>query len=280
MLNQDICFYNDLEKLLNENGADKDTAIIIYCNCGKLQIEMDDQSYQIIPNDLLLCQPNLIIGKYLRTPDLDCTAISIRKHALDDVLTLCVREDNKWWEKAQYLRQNPVIHLNPHQQELLKQFEKLFLLATDETEHELSDNIRRIFVQAAVCELLIWLEGSVQLSDSEPRRLGRQDVIFREFITLIRKEKGRRREVQWFADKLAISPKYLTAVCHAVGGKSASTFIHEGAMIEIKRLMRQSDLSIKEISAQMNFPSLSFFCKYVKHNLGVSARAYRRGEGR
>jgi len=34
-------------------------------------------------------------------------------------------------------------------------------------------------------------------------------------------------------------------------------------------------MSVKEISVQLNFPSLSFFCKYIKKYLGKTARQYR-----
>ena len=275
MLNQNILFSENLDGLLARFCNENDCSLIIYCKEGRLQIEIDGQLQLIATHDLLLCQPELLIGNYMRSPDFKCTAIAIRKHALDDVLYMCVREDNKWWEKSKYLLQNPIIHLNGQQQELAQLFNRLFLLCMEDNRSELSENIRRIFAQAAIYELLNWLEESVVQTPEEEHIRGRKDILFREFVRLLHEAKGRQREVRWFAGRLNVSPKYLSVVCHANTGKTAQEFITEIATREIKRLLRQTDMSIKEICGQMNFPSLSFFCKYTRQHLGMTARQYR-----
>lgn len=275
MLNRDIIFSENLEDFLGRSANNNDCSLIIYCKSGKMQIEINDRQYLIGANDLLLCRPELIIGNYLRSPDMKCSLIAIYKHALDDIFYVCMREDNKWWEKTQYLLQNPVIHLGERQQELCLLFNRLFELYNEDSCSGLSENIRRIFVMAAVMELLNWLEESVQITDKAAKR-GRQEVLFREFIRLLQETKGRQREVRWFADKMAITPKYLSVICNSVSGKSALNVINDVAIQEIKRLLRQSDMSVKEISAEMNFASLSFFCKYIKQHLGITAHQFRR----
>ena len=275
MLNQDITFSENLDELLAQFSSENDSSLIIYCIAGKLQIEIDGQQRLIVPHDMLLCTPELIVGNYLRSPDLKCKAIAIRKHALDDVLYVCMREDNNWWEKSKYLVHNPIIHLNERQQELGQLFNRLFQLYMEDNRSELSENIRRIFAQAAIYELLNWLEGSVVQTQETERKTGRQEVLFREFARLLQETKGCQREVRWYANRLAVTPKYLSVVCHTNTGKSAQVLINEVTVQEIKRLLRQTDMSTKEICVKMNFPSLSFFCKYVKQHLGMTANQYR-----
>ena len=275
MLNQDITFSENLDELLTRFSNENDCSLIIYCTAGKLQIEIDGQQHLISPHDLLLCRPELIIGNYMRSPDFTCTAIAIRKHALDDILYVCMREDNNWWEKSKYLLRNPIIHLNERQQELGQLFNRLFQLYMEDNRSELSENIRRIFAQAAIYELLNWLEGSVVQTQETERKQGRQDVLFRDFALLLQETKGRQREVRWYANRLAVTPKYLSVVCQTNTGKTAQVLIHEVTTQEIKRLLRQTDMSTKEICGKMDFPSLSFFCKYVKQHLGMTAHQYR-----
>ena len=275
MLNQDITFSENLDELLTRFSSENDCSLIIYCIAGKLQIEIDGQQHLIVPHDMLLCRPELIIGNYMRSPDLTCTVIAIRKHALDDVFYMCMREDSKWWEKSEYLIRNPIIHLNERQQELGQLFNRLFQLYMEDIRSELSENIRRIFAQAAIYELLNWLEGSVVQTQNTEHKTGRQEVLFREFARLLQETKGCQREVRWYANRLAVTPKYLSVVCHTNTGKSAQVLINEVTVQEIKRLLRQTDMSTKEICVKMNFPSLSFFCKYVKQHLGMTANQYR-----
>jgi len=275
MLNQEIIFSDNLDELLARLDDKNACALIIYCLEGRLQIEIDGQPHLIAPYDLLLCRTELIIGNYMRSPDLRCSVIAIRRNALDDIFYLCVRDVDKWWEKSFFLFQHPIIHLNERQQEITKLFNRLFQLYQDDTRSELSESIRRIFVQAAVLELLNWLEVNVEHSKEEKSRIGRQEVLFRHFCRLLQENRGRQREVRWYADQLAISPKYLSEICNNFAKKPALAVIHNATLQEIKCLLRQTDMSVKEISVQLNFPSLSFFCKYIKKYLGKTARQYR-----
>ncbi|MBQ9705687.1 MAG: helix-turn-helix domain-containing protein [Paludibacteraceae bacterium] len=275
MLNQDITFSENLDELLTRFSSENDCSLIIYCTEGKLQIEINEQQYLIRPHDMLLCQPDLIISNYMRSPDMKCGAVAVRKHALDDILYLCVREDTNWWEKSKYILQHPVIHLDERQQELLLLFHRLFQLYNEDPHSRLSENVRRVFVQAAVLELLNWLDGSVVQTQETERKQGRQEILFREFALLLQETQGRQREVRWFANRLAVTPKYLSVVCYNNTGKTAQVLINEVTTQEIKRLLRQTDMSTKEICGKMNFPSLSFFCKYVKQHLGMTAKQYR-----
>ena len=70
MLNQDIIFSGNLDELLQRFSNENDCTLIIYCTEGKLQIEINEQQYLIRPHDMLLCRPDLIIGNYMRSPDM------------------------------------------------------------------------------------------------------------------------------------------------------------------------------------------------------------------
>ena len=61
------------------------------------------------------------------------------------------------------------------------------------------------------------------------------------------KNKCRQREVRWYADRLAVTPKYLSVVCNTVTGKSAQVVINDLTVQEIKRLLLQTDMSAQHI---------------------------------
>lgn len=274
MLNQDILSSDSLDELLSQYTQNDDPALIIYCTAGKLQIELNGEQRILQAHDMLLCQPKQIIGNYMYSPDMRCCATAIRKHALDDILYVCVREDNKWWEKTQFVQQNPIIHLNERQQELAQLFNRLSALYAEDEKTRRNEKVHLIFAQAAIYEMLGWLEGSI----AEPqtvRKEGRQEILFRDFMQLAMEQAGHKREVRWYADRLSVTPKYLSHVCHVRCGKSASALIEEITVREIKRLLHQTDLTTKEVCTQMRFVSLSFFCKYVKQHLGMTANEYR-----
>lgn len=135
--------------------------------------------------------------------------------------------------------------------------------------------IKNVFLQAGILEIFSWLEELV-MKEATSEKPSQKEVIFRRFVMLLRQVNGAQREVRWFANELSISPKYLTTVCRSFSGHSASELIGESTLQEIKRLLQQTDYSTKEISARLGFTNLSFFCKFVKRGLGMTASDYRR----
>ena len=68
---------------------------------------------------------------------------------------------------------------------------------------------------------------------------------------------------------------YLSSVCKATCGETASMLIHKAVTKDIADLLSYSNKSIKEIMVELDFPSLSFFGKYVKKHFGVGPKEYR-----
>ena len=86
---------------------------------------------------------------------------------------------------------------------------------------------------------------------------------------------NKNRDVKFYADKLNISPKYLSNICKRVSGKSASIIINQYVIKSIKHSLIYTNKSIKEIALELNFENISFFGKYTKRVLGLSPKIYR-----
>ena len=83
------------------------------------------------------------------------------------------------------------------------------------------------------------------------------------------------RSVSFYAETLNVTSKYLSSVCKATCGETASMLIHKAVTKDIADLLSYSNKSIKEIMVELDFPSLSFFGKYVKKHFGVGPKEYR-----
>ena len=83
------------------------------------------------------------------------------------------------------------------------------------------------------------------------------------------------REVEFYADKLFITPKYLSEICKKTSGKTASEWIQNYATTRLILLLRNNKLTFTQIADSMNFSSQSFFSRYVRKVLGVSPSVYR-----
>ncbi len=86
---------------------------------------------------------------------------------------------------------------------------------------------------------------------------------------------GSERSVKAYADRLCVTPKYLSTVCKTVSGKTALEWIHDFLADAITRNLKYTEGSIKEISDVLGFPNMSFFGKFVKTRFGMSPKEYR-----
>lgn len=97
----------------------------------------------------------------------------------------------------------------------------------------------------------------------------------KRFIELLSKEHMRERSVEYYANKLGITPKYLTMICRKYRGMTASQIIDHIVIHNAMRLLRQPDVSMQQVAQQLNFPSQSFFGKYFKQRVGISPSRYK-----
>ncbi len=117
-------------------------------------------------------------------------------------------------------------------------------------------------------------EHTLPISDTTANRLVQQ------FMTNVFSDFRNHRDVNYYAERLYITPGYLTHIVKHQTGKSASLWIIENVITESKILLKQTGMSIKEIAIRLNFSNQSFFGKYFKQYVGMSPKDFRNAERR
>lgn len=74
---------------------------------------------------------------------------------------------------------------------------------------------------------------------------------------------------------MGISAKYLTMLMTENSGRSAKEWIVEYTIIELKALLRDSNLEIKEIALRTNFQSNSVMTRFFREHTGMTPSEYR-----
>ena len=123
------------------------------------------------------------------------------------------------------------------------------------------------------CDILT-LHAEEQASPVPPIR-SRNEFYFKEFMRLLNENYKSERSVLFYAQKLCITPKYLTSLIKRVSGKSVSEWIDDYVILEAKTLLKSSNMSIQEIAYYLNFPNQSFFGCYFKRHAGLSPSQYK-----
>ena len=104
----------------------------------------------------------------------------------------------------------------------------------------------------------------------------RHDNLTDEFLNLVKKNYKQQRAMQFYADKLCISPKYLSSIIKSKTGVAANEWIDRHVILEAKALLKSTNMTISQISDYLEFPSQSFYGKYFKRVTGISPREYQK----
>ena len=103
-----------------------------------------------------------------------------------------------------------------------------------------------------------------------------KESIAMKFAMLVFENRETHREVAYYADQLCISPLYLTKVIQEVNGQSARDMIADYTIIGIKALLRNADITIKDVVRQSGFSTQSSFSRFFRKHTGMSPLEYRR----
>lgn len=96
------------------------------------------------------------------------------------------------------------------------------------------------------------------------------------FKKLVARHFIKSRTVASYASRLSVTPKHLARIVKEETGRTPSDFIDDMLMMEIKALLRHSELTISEIAYQLDFTDPSHLTKFFKKHQGQSPLAYRR----
>ena len=266
----DIAVFDELGRIPAKN-IHTFAYIIVACLGGKGQITIEGRDYEITHNDVVISHPNQFIENAMVSCDFKCRGLLMSPQYFKSVFYL----PGKMWKAGFDIRRVPVLHLSDAELEG-------FMVDCDVLKYKLAHTDRphhkqaiKLLLQSQIYDMYDILAPKLQLNENVSYGYSSGEALFGRFINLITAESPCRHSVIFYADKLCITPKYLSSICKKQTGNTASDLIDEMTVNYIKQMLRSSDKSIKQIATDTGFDNLSFFGKFVRRKLGVSPRDYR-----
>ncbi len=277
IVTENVAYFKDIEALAPYIDKDPVEALaLIFVTKGKLTITIDSETVVARSHDLLVCRPHTIFGKYTISSNFDCSVVALSK---DFIYNIISNVRIKWVNITS--TRTPLLHLDDNMVRLINNY--YHLLGSSIVAN--TDGYNAMSVRYLTFALLEELKsyalriGAIPVEQLDENPVRQSDVIFKRFITLASKamaeETNPSRSIQYYAEMLNVSPKYLTHVCKVCSGDTAKNIIGKMLIKRIETLLIYNDMSIKEIAMQLGFPDVSNFGRYVKAKLGESPRAIR-----
>lgn len=269
----------ELDTALQKNGnhiALMDRCGFFLCKDGEAEITLNDQEYHIKKGDLYIYIPSTLVQIRRKSNDLSGLMYQVELDFIAPVLNNLIDTSNRL-----FISEHPCVSLTRQQQERIEQ-----LIGLIHQREELSRETDFPVSQARLLKVLISqlvqaLCGEIVMiyctnQPIEPLRQDNKDQIFHRFMLSVSKQYKREREVKFYANEQCLSPRYFSSIIKAKSGNTASHWIARTVISNAKQMLKQPDLSIKEIAMALKFPNLSFFGKYFKQHTGISPKAYRK----
>lgn len=268
-VDRDLLVLDDLSRLdLADVSLRFNFMLFCFCNGGEARFTINDRTYGMLGGDFLMAMGGQVF-RDCETTDFSGFCVLVSRRLAQDglagmqylwpyllqvyrmpVLRLDGRERVELRETYMQLRRRLAYRGHMYRKETILQLMRTFFL-------DLCDFLERRAVDEPACSKHSY-------------------VIFDRFIRLLSANYKTRRSVAWYSHELCLTSKYLSELVKSVSGRTVRDWVTAMVMNEICMLLRDTDLSVKEIAETLHFPDQGLLGKYFKKVIGVSPSAYRR----
>ncbi len=254
-----------------------DGYLAFFCISGNLRMMINLTEFDVVEDSLFINLPGNIIRVSKLDPDQKDMLHFIVVAMTRDYMSGLKMDINKLIERSMFILKSPCFILNEEEKKVAKEYLKLageVLRSSLRYKREcISSLLSSIFYLAGgMMEQRISESGSVP----DMRTSDRSKIIFDKFINLVTEHHMTERGMAFYADKLCITPKYLSKLVKNATGQSAPEWIDAYVILEAKNMLKYSDLPVKEVVARLNFPNSSSFHKFFKAKTGMTPVQYRK----
>lgn len=250
-----------------------DCFIAAFCLEGSVDCTVNLRTYTLLPGSLLIITPGSIMhitpldaGEKLKFTILASSASFISDTGIDTGHIL---------SEAISVLDDPCIHIAEKEIGLLHKYIDLCYDIANENPPFLKGCIAGL-ASSVFYQMAGFLAEMKKKEDMRPAEKGnRKNLILKEFIMLALEHHAKEHLVGFYADRLCLTPKYLSKIIRQASGRSVPDWLADFIILDAKNMLRHSDMNIKEISTALNFPSQSFFFRFFKQHTGQTPSQYR-----
>ncbi len=240
---------------------------IILITDGREEVTVNEHTLLVQEGNVICSRPGEI-WKWQSDPQLEGIVL-----IFEEPFLLSFFNDPHFLDRFAYLqadRTSPFLRLD-------KPLRFRSLLAQMKTEIDDHTEKDQDILRAMLYEALVLLNRAEKTDDGgQPMRDVSTGRYVNGFIHAVEAEYMMRHEVEYYADKLCISPNYLNKIVKQSLGTTAKAYIRQKLFAEAKRLLSYTILNVTEIAEWLHFDSASHFVRFFRKNANMTPLQYRQ----
>lgn len=242
------------------------------CTAGEINIEIDRQKYNVDIHSFLIAAPSTIVKFGKTSDDFTMKLLFFDKNFLiKNISNPFIIEKMNLFSKGSY----SIIKTSEKNSSLLQNLLD-YLDKKSQKEGKFTEEIIRTIIFNLLLETAEIIEQENSLNPDKKEE-GKKDL-YLKFGKLIRENINRERTVQFYADQLHISNKYLIEIIKKASGKTPHEVIDEALLKEAYVMLGNPEITISEIAFELQFNSASAFGRFFKKHTALSPSEYRTKE--
>lgn len=254
--------FDSIPKRLNSGG-------IFICRQGEAEFFLDLKSYKLKKGDLCVAFPFSLLQVISKSDDFSGFGMTANIELFEKIQIPSATD------YYIYIKDNPCISLSDEGQEILMRLCDMVIEKYNRIYHPFRMEITYSLFRALYFEIAaIYKKGKPIAQESVPRK----DMIVRRFMFLLSRNYLKHRDVDYYANELCITSRYLSSIIKEKTGVSALAWISSMVIKQAKILLKDSKLSVIQVSEELNFANPSFFGQYFKKHTGMTPKKFKDTE--
>lgn len=246
-------------------------AITFICTQGEAILSINLKKYSVTAGCVASIPPGSFFQWENASSNLECACIAINQGAMPINFNI-----KQGLEAAMILKDNPVFRPSYKEFSEIVNIYKSIKAVLFREDFQFKEETAKCYLEIMrwnAMDRILKMKGNDSTNTDRPSN--RKEEIFMQFIGQVQENYTKERNVTFYADKLCVSPKYLSSVIHEVSGKYATEWINEYVILECKAMLKTEGDSVKNVCNRLNFANQSFFAKYFKQHTGMTPREYK-----
>ncbi|WP_104204385.1 helix-turn-helix domain-containing protein [Billgrantia saliphila] len=243
-----------------------DLVHVLHVAAGQVELELEGTQHSL-QGPLAIVVPAMTIHGFHFSQDVEGHVITLAR-------PLAERLEQRLGEQAKVLR-----HADYHRLVQAPQARRLaILIAEIDAEYRQPAPGRDRMLDALVEALAVALARLAEphaLPGSAPGVRQRGYEHLASFQALIEAQYRQQPGVERFAEQLGMSSAHLNALCRRLADRSALQLLHERLLLEAKRQLTYTNMTISQIADSLGFSEPAYFTRFFKRNTGLSPRDFR-----
>lgn len=239
---------------------------------GEADLTVDHMPYKLIKGSFLTLMPSHTLRMIHVDEDFRGYLIAVSSSFMNDYGLF--RQKNTSMLRYMEIRKNPCAVFEPSEAEVVRDQMLLVRSKIRQKDHYFYKEI----MQNALAGLMLELGNifSAKKEFTASPALSRKEDLLEQFLKLLFENCREQHGVAYYAERLFITPQYLSLILKTLTGKSANKWIDDALIMEARVLLKAPQATVQQVADLLHFSDQSTFGKFFKKHMGVSPMEYRK----